>query len=548
MIRAGKWRHRNKHYRRFSEMTRFVLLPARFVLQLVFAFTAGSVGVLAFAPFYLWPLALVSLFFLFALWHRAATSWRAFGIGFFWGLGLFIFGVPWIYVSLHVYGGMPAILAAIATFLFCCYLSLFPALGGTMHRWLVRRCRISAVASLLLVMPACFVIWEYVRGWFFSGFPWLVFGYSQTPGGTLFSPLMGYAPVFGVFGISWLLAMTAGLWVLLTRGATGIVWSRRGRIVFAATILAVWAFGGGLHRYPWSAPAGAPLTVALLQGNIEQSLKWREDQRAASLENYRELVEKTTARLIVLPETALPFALSDLPAEYLAALKRRSESNGGDAIVGVAIVERGVSSTDPYGVTNSAITLGHAPSQRYDKQHLVVFGEFIPPMLSWVYNWLQIPLGSMTAGRSDQKPLRIAGHAIAVNICYEDAFGAEIARQLPDAELLVNMSNMAWFGPYLASDQQAQFSQMRALESGRWLLRSTNTGVTAAINEKGEIVKSLPQFVRGALEIEVQPRTGTTPYVFWKDWMILGVLVLALAGGCIVKRVDRHLARNPEKK
>ena len=273
----------------------------------------------------------------------------------------------------------------------------------------------------------------------------------------------------------------------------------------------------------------------MLQGNIEQSLKWRDDQRDATLENYRALFEKTTARLIVLPETALPFALRDAPAEYLSALKRRAEANGGDAIVGIAIIERDAVKSDAYAVTNSAITLGNSPSQRYDKQHLVVFGEFIPPFLGWVYHWLQIPLGSMAEGRRDQKPLKIAGHEIAVNICYEDAFGAEIARQLPAAELLVNMSNMAWFGKYLASDQQTQFSQMRSLETGRWMLRSTNTGVTAAINEKGEIVKALPQFVRGVLEVEVQARTGTTPYVVWKDWMILALLLAALIGGCQAK-------------
>ena len=529
-------------------MTQPVLFPARFGFQLLLAFAGGGVGVLAFAPFYFWPVALVSLFVLFALWHRATTTWRAFVIGYSWALGLFIFGVPWIYVSLHVYGSMPAVLAAIATFLFCCYLAIFPGLAGVLHRWLAVHFGISNVASLLLVMPACFVLWEYVRGCFFSGFPWLVFGYSQTPGGPLFSPLMGYAPILGAFGISWLLATTAGLGVLFTRAATGVVWSRRGFIVGAISILAVWGLGVVLHRYPWSAPTGGPLSVALLQGNIEQSLKWREDQRAATLDTYRELFETTNARLIVLPETALPMSLRDVPADYLALLKRRSETNGGDAILGVTIVERGLSNAEPYSVTNSAITLGTAPLQRYDKQHLVVFGEFIPPLLSWVYNWLQIPVGSMTAGRIDQKPLKIAGQLIAVNICYEDAFGAEVARQLPEAQLLVNMSNMAWFGRSFAADQQAQFSQMRALEMGRWMLRSTNTGVTAAINEKGEIVKALPQFVRGALALEVQPRGGTTPYVVWKDWMILGLLLLALGAGCTTKNVDRHLARRSEHK
>ena len=524
-------------------MTRYIFPPAKLAIQLLLAFAAGGAGVLAFAPVYLWPFALLSMYVLFALWHRAATTWRAFVIGFAWGLGLFIFGVPWIYVSLHDYGSMPAVLAALFTFLFCGYLSIFPALAGVMHRQLVLRFSISALASLLLVMPACFVIWEYVRGWFFSGFPWLVFGYSQTPGGLKLAPLMGFAPMVGVFGISLLLAMTAGLCVLLTRGATGVVWSRRGRLAAAVSIFVVWAIGGVLHHTTWTVPSGAPLSVTLLQGNVEQNMKWREDQRGAALENYRELVEKSTARLIVLPETALPMALHDVPVEYLAALKRRAVENGGDAIIGVSVVERGPSPLEPYTVANSAVTLGISPMQRYDKQHLVVFGEFIPPLLSWVYNWLQIPLGSMTAGGSDQKPLRIAGHAVAVNICYEDAFGFEIARQLPQAELLVNMSNMAWFGHSFAADQQTQFSQMRALETGRWMLRSTNTGVTAAINDKGEIVKALPQFVRGTLDAEVQPRRGSTPYVIWKDWLVLGLLLLALVVGCVIGIVDRHLAR-----
>ena len=519
-------------------MTRAALLPTKFGFQLALAFAAGGVGVPAFAPFYLWPVAIVSLFFLFALWHRAANAWRAFVIGFAWGLGLFLVGVPWIYVSLHVYGSMPATLAAIATFLFCCYLALFPALAGALHRRLVVAFGFSAIASLLLVMPTCFVLWEYVRGWFFSGFPWLVFGYSQTPGGPAFAPLVGYAPIIGVFGISWLLAMTTGLCVLLTRAMAGIVWSRRGRFVAISAVLAVWGLGGVLHQYSWSVPSGAPLTVALLQGNVEQSLKWREDQRIPTLNNYLEMVEKTSARLIVLPETALP-VLHEVPVEYLAALKRRSEMNGGDAIVGTVIVEPATAGDNSRKVTNSAMSIGSSPLQRYDKQHLVVFGEFIPPLLSWVYQWLKIPIGSMDAGSIDQKPMRIAGHAVAINICYEDAFGSEIARQLPEAELLVNMSNMAWFGNLFASDQQAQFSQMRALEAGRWMLRSTNTGVTAAINEKGEIVKALPQFVRGTLEIAVQPRSGTTPYVRWKDWLILGLLLLAFAIGCALKSTDR---------
>ena len=239
-------------------MSRAALIPARFALQLLLALVAGAVGVFAFAPFFLWPVALLSLFFLFALWHRAPTTWRAFAIGFTWGLGLFVAGVPWIFVSLHFYGSMPAVLAAVATLLFCAYLSIFPALAGALLKRLVVGRGVGAVAALLLVIPACFVILEYVRGWFFSGFPWLVIGYSQTPGGQLLSPLQGYAPILGVFGISWVMAVTAGLLVLLAPGISGLSWTRRARAVALTTLVIVWGLGGALQRIPWSAPSGVP--------------------------------------------------------------------------------------------------------------------------------------------------------------------------------------------------------------------------------------------------------------------------------------------------
>lgn len=516
---------------------RVAAFPQNFAGQLALAFAAGGIGVLAFRPFQAWPLAIVSLFLLFALLARVGSTWRGWMLGYSFGMGLFIFGVPWIYTSLHDFGGMPVVLAAAATFLFACYLALFPALFAASHCYLVRRFSVAPPAALLLIMPAGFVLWEYIRGNFFSGFPWLVFGYSQTPGGMWFAPLMGYAPLLGVFGIGGLLAFTAGAGVWITTAGS------RKRRALLVSLIGLWVAGALLHRYPWSAPIGAPIAVSLLQGNVPQSLKWREEQLPVTLDNYYRLVVASRATLVVLPETALSASLHDVPSEYLAALKRHLEKNGGDVIAGVTIVERGASKQAPYIVSNSAISLGQSPPQRYDKQHLVVFGEFIPPLFSWVYRWLQIPVGDMAAGRADQQPMRVAGQAVGVNICYEDAFGAELSRQLPEATLLVNMSNMAWFGAYLAADQQTQFSQMRSLELGRWMLRATNTGVTAAINEQGEIVGALPQFVRGALEVSVQPRSGTTPYVRWNDWMILSIALLAMLVGCRIKRQDRDSAR-----
>ena len=504
--------------------------PKSRFIQALIAFVGGAVGVLGFAPFYAWPCVIVSLVILFALWSEAASAKHAALIGLAWGLGLFLFGVSWLYVAIHVYGSMPAPLAAFAIFLFCCYISVYPTLAGVVATKLGKK--FTATTALLGVMPASFVGFEYLRGWVVTGFPWMSAGYSQTPGGMIPAPLASYAPVVGMFGISWLLAITAGaLTLLLTRRAS---LSRRMKTLLPTVIVVIWIAGSMLQAVPWSTPSGAPLSVALLQGNISQELKWREDELSNSLFNYQELALKSRAKLIVLPETAAPIFYHALPADFLTSLKLRAQNNGGDLIIG-APYSLPTTSNVPAPFFNSAISMGEAPTQRYSKDHLVAFGEFIPPLFSWVYSWLSIPLSGFTQGGQQQAPMRLSNHLVAINICYEDAFGSEVARPLPDAELLVNMSNMAWYGHSLAADQHVQFSQMRAMETSRWMLRATNTGVTAAVNEHGEIVKSLPQFTRGVLEIEAIPRQGATLYARWRDAPVLILLVLILLGATVMK-------------
>jgi apolipoprotein N-acyltransferase len=495
---------------------------APFLTQLVLALVAGAASVLAFAPFHAWPVALVSLVVLFAQWQRAGSPIRAAAIGFMWSLGLFLTGVSWLYVSLHVYGNMPAVLAGAAVFIFCMYLSTFLAIAA----WLQARLRVEANITLLVLMPAAFVLAEVIRAWFVTGFPWLVLGYTQAPSDNNITPLLGYAPIIGVYGITWLLALTAAVIVYLAPKLSGYVVSvTRRRIAIAATI-SVWVVGVLLMSFDHSSPSGKPLTVSLLQGNVAQHLKFRQDQLQPTIDNYLALVEKSRGKLIVLPETALPLWLNNLPADVTDALAKKAIANDGNLIMGVAYRD------NEYAFYNGAVSMGRDPSQRYAKHHLVAFGEFIPPFFSWVYQWLDMPMSGFTPGLETQAPMRLSGHSIAVNICYEDTFGREIARPLPEAELLVNISNMAWYGKSLAADQHAQFSQMRAAETSRWMLRSTNTGVTAAINEKGQIVAALPQFSRGVLEVEAVPRQGITPYVRWKDWpiylLLVGVLVFAI--------------------
>lgn len=483
------------------------------LLSLALAALAGVMTVFAFAPFYLWPLALISLGVLFALWQNASSARAAGALGFAWGLGLFLAGVSWLYVALHVYGNMPAPLAALSIFLFCCYLALFPMLAGMLaHKLRARR----RSWNLLLVMPACFVAFEFLRGWFMTGFPWLIVGYVHTPGGPLGAVLQGYAPIVGVFGLSWLTAITAAVLLL--------VWhvTMRARAIACSAVVIVWLAGAFLLQLDWSKPFGPPLTVSLLQGNVDQAQKWREETLDATMKDYLSLANESRAKLIVMPETAIPRWLHEIPEGYLALLKKRAVENGGDVILGAPMLEL---KTKQY--FNSAISMGTAPSQTYSKSHLVAFGEFIPPLFSWAYRWLDIPLAGFTPGAETQAPMRLSGHSVALNICYEDTFGSEIARPLPEAELLVNISNMAWYGRSLAAAQHLQFSQMRSLETSRWMLRATNTGLTAAVNERGEIVKALPQFTRGVLDVEAIPRQGVTPYVRWKDGPVLIGLLIA---------------------
>jgi apolipoprotein N-acyltransferase len=302
-------------------------------------------------------------------------------------------------------------------------------------------------------------------------------------------------------------------------------------LVLAALIaLCLWIGGFALQQVRWTHPSGEPLSVALLQGNIPQEIKWTDEGLRTTLITYRDLALATDARLIVLPETALPLFLHDVPPEYLRGLAAHAKRNGGDVLIGVP--ER-----EPGGAYfNSVVSLGTAPMQAYRKWHLVPFGEFIPlrPVLAWIVGVLSIPLQDFTPGTREPRPLEVAGERVAVNVCYEDAFGEEIIRQLPAATLLVNLSNVAWFGRSIAPHQHLQISQARALETGRYMLRATNTGMTAVVDERGKVVEAAPQFSTAAVSATVQGHSGATPYVRWGD-----SIALALCAGLLAAAVWR---------
>ncbi|HTE14201.1 MAG TPA: apolipoprotein N-acyltransferase [Burkholderiales bacterium] len=492
-----------------SRGTFIVLHPSSLILALL----SGALTVLGFAPFHFTALPLITLALLFWQWSKAGTPRQAFRIGWAFGLGFFLAGVSWIYVSLHTFGAMPMPLAALATLLFCAFLALFPATAG----YVVTYSRRSADIKLMLIAPACWVLIEWVRSWIFTGFPWNTIGYTQIPG----SPFAGFAPALGIYGVSLAATVIAGcITVLAMRWRENKTLSRPAAVI----VISLTVCGFALKQIEWTAPAGAPTTVSLIQGNIAQDMKWRDDQMRATLDIYARLIATSNAQLIVLPETALPLFLNQVPRDYLDALAAHAAKNKGDVLFGVP--ER-----EPDGAYyNTTVSVGSSPAQAYRKSHLVPFGEFIPlrPALAWIVNILAIPLQDFSRGAVDQQPLNVAGQRVAVNICYEDVFGEEIIRQLPQATLLVNMSNVAWFGRSIAPAQHLQISQARALETGRYMLRATNTGMTAVIDPHGKVERVAPQFETMVLTHTVRGYEGVTPYVRWGNYAVLILLVIFL--------------------
>ncbi len=366
--------------------------------------------------------------------------------------------------------------------------------------------------SLLWVsIPVLWGLSDWVRSWIFTGFPWLTMGYSQVP----HSPLSGYMPIIGVYGVSVItvfISAAIGFW-LANKHQTPVF--KRNTIAAVAFILVV---GFILKTIEWTTPIGKPISVALVQGNIEQSTKWSPEKAQDTIDLYLSMLQASRADLIILPETALPVISSQLDASVKNTILAHAKQH--PMVIGMVEYDE---KTNAY--FNSALGFGESAAghatQSYAKNHLVPFGEFIPlkRVFGWIYrDWLNMPLSDLSRGGAHQQPMRLAGQKIGVNICYEDVFGEEIIRQLPTATLLVNISNDAWYGQSYAANQHMQFSQARALETGRYMLRSTNTGATASIDQHGYVLAHAPHDTQTTLDVTAQGYTGSTPYVRWGNW------------------------------
>jgi apolipoprotein N-acyltransferase len=478
------------------------LLAKNRAMRYLIATTIGVVGVGCFAPFGLFWLAPLVWLGLFVLLREADSPRQGLLTGLAFGMGFFLTGVSWVFVSLSVFGGMPWWLAGPAAFLFCTVMALFPMVAG----YVFKRCQPAAFWRQALLFAALIAAVDWLKGWIFTGFPWLTVGYSQAAP----SPLAGFAPLLGVHGLSLLVALSGALLVRWRVGAP-----------FAALLAMI---GFGLQQVAWTTPVGEPISVALVQGNVPQEMKFRPEAFFRTLDLYRELITQNPAQLTVLPETAIPVFIEQIPGEYLDELKTLARRQNGDIIFGTL-------TGDDRGYYNSAVSVGTSPLQVYSKNHLVPFGEFIPAGFAWFMAYANIPMSSFTRGPEVQTPLAVAGQHVAANICYEDVFGEEIIRALPAAGILANLSNTAWFGHSLAQPQHLQISQMRAAETGRPMLRATNTGMTAIIDAQGRLAATLPAFTTGVLHGNVRAYEGMTPFARFGNGLALGLMAaLALLG------------------
>ena len=494
------------------------------MIEFLIAIVAGAVMPLAFAPFGFFPIAIISLTVLFYLCLDQSPA-RSFKIGLAYGLAYFGVGISWLQISIHQFGLPVLAFSILMTILFVLMIAVFPAFTT----YFTSRFFPSSSPSnnknnnklkLLLIYPAFWVIFEWVRSWLFTGFPWLTVGYSQID-----SPLAGLGTVTGIYGVSFAVAISAGALVLFWREKRAVL------ILCLSILLPLWTGSFFLKNIEWTTAKEGEVNVAIVQGNIAQEIKWLPEQKQITLDLYSDLSEPYWDKvdLIIWPETALPAFAHDIP-EFINNLKARAETSKTDIMLGLPFADP---KTGKY--YNSMISLGEEINI-FKKHHLVPFGEYLPmkKFLDPILQFLEIPMSDFSKGEEEKTLIKTSKYDIGISVCYEDVFGEEVIKGLPEADFLVNVSNDAWFGDSLAPHQHLEMARMRALETGRYLVRSTNTGVSAIIDQKGLITHSAAQFEVATLSANIKAFSGSTPYVRFGNMPII-ILCFLIVAGCSIR-------------
>lgn len=478
----------------------------------IWALIAGAALILAFAPFNLFAIGVLSpaLFLAILLF---STRKQAFLRGYLYGLAFFGAGIYWVFNSLHVYGQAPALLAVFITVAFIAFLALYPALTGyLLNRFFPK----NNFTKAIFAFPVLWLFFDWLRSWIFSGFPWLLLGYSQ-----ISSPLRGLAPIGSVYLVSLATLISAGLLVSI------IYLSKRSRtsLWLLVSLALLWSVSAGLASIQWTKPDGKSIKVSLIQGNIAQSVKWEPQQLEKSLATYTQLTEQHwDSQIIVWPEAAITVPKQYIQ-EFINRLIHQANQHHAAIITGIPLLR-----ADTY--YNGMIVLGNGHGE-YAKRHLVPFGEYLPLrfLFQWFNRYVLIPMSDLGRGALHQGPFIAAGIHFAPYICYEIIFTREVLATIGNAQMIIVISDDSWFGRSAAPIQQLQMTQMRALETGRYVLSATNDGVTAIVKPNGAIADFIGPFIIGVLSATAQPMTGATPVMLIGLWptAILAIFLFLIA-------------------
>ena len=469
------------------------------------ALLAGAAMPLAFAPFHYYPIALLSVSLLFLTWQGIDGKQAAIR-GFLFGLGLFGVGVSWVYVAIHEFGQASMLLASLLTILFVAFFALYLASLGWGIKKITAERNFTAIDYVLL-LPLAWLFFEWFKSWFLTGFPWLELGVSQIEG-----PLSGYTPVVGALGVSLIAAVSAGL--------LASFWQFK-EIKSLLVIAIIWVGGSALNTVEWTYESDPPISVSVIQGNVPQNIKWDSEQVLKTLFLYQTKTEEQwKSDLIVWPENAATVFYHQAKTAFFDPLGAAARKNNTDILLGLPLYD-----DDGIRYYNGMMSLGTEVGF-YHKRHLVPFGDYVPfEWLRGLITFFDLPMSSFYPGKDDQILLSAAGQKIGISVCYEDAFSSEVLDTVPEASILVNATNNAWYGDSFAPHQHLQISQNRALETGRPVIRATTNGISALIDYRGKLQATTAQFELAVLNGKVGPRQGMTFYVQWNHWPLL---ILAL--------------------
>ncbi|MCK5812965.1 MAG: apolipoprotein N-acyltransferase [Cocleimonas sp.] len=502
----------------------------------LFSFLAGASLVLAFAPIGLYPIAWLSPAILFYSLLQANDKKQHFYLTWAYGIGMFGTGVSWVFYSMHFYAHASAPVAATFTTVFVVIIALIIGLFGLLAYLFRHHHKIS---RLLLFYPLLWVLVEWFRGWFLTGFPWLYLGNSQID-----NILANIAPITGVLGVSLLSTLLAGAIasIFILKQANQLLWVDTPnsnpikvqskyrylhQFIAIAIILSIFFSSWGAGQIIWTEPKGKPITVSLIQGNIPQEEKWLPENKLPTLALYKKLTQENwKSDLIIWPETAIPDLFSRNMKDFIVPLQKEAEANQTDLLLGAFYQNK------QGKIENSVLALSEGGREIYSKRHLVPFSEYIPLLgyLRWLNQWMQMPSDNLTAG-TGVTTLKLSNNIAQLSICYEDAYAGENLKGLPQANMLINVSNDGWFTGSIEPYQHMEIARMRAIEAGRYLLRATNVGVSGIVNTKGQLIATAPPYSTQVITHQIQPFAGSTPFMRWGNWGIIAIISLLLLLG-----------------